>query len=83
MQQIAADRRTFNRRSFRGGGRRVTDPPSGPIGVPTCPTCRTVGVSLLAGEAEGGWWFVCLGCDYLWNQRLLVFVDLTAPAARR
>ena len=74
MQEIAADRRILNRRSSRGGGRRAIDPPAGLTGVPTCPTCRKAEVALLAGEAEGGWWFVCLGCDCLWNQR-----HLTSP----
>lgn len=79
MQEIAADRRTLNRRSSRGGGRRKIDPPTGPTGVPTCPTCRKADVALLAGEAEGGWWFVCLGCDYLWNQRHLASPTLSDP----
>jgi hypothetical protein len=26
-------------------------------------------VARLAGEAEGGWRFVCLACDHLWDQR--------------
>lgn len=69
MLEIAADRRTSNRRSSRGGGRRAIDPPVGPAGVPMCPTCRKAGVASLAGEAEGGWWFVCLVCDHLWDQR--------------
>ncbi len=69
MQEITADRRTLNRRSSRGGGRRAIDTPAGPTAVPACPTCRKANVALLAGEAEGGWWFVCLGCDCLWNQR--------------
>jgi hypothetical protein len=70
MPIIAADCRISNRRgSSRGGGRRVTDVPTGSASVPTCPNCREAGVAFLAGEAEGGWWFVCLACDYLWNQR--------------
>jgi hypothetical protein len=39
-----------------------------------------------AGESDGGWWFVCLACDHLWDQRLAnpnqVDQDTaTAPAA--
>jgi hypothetical protein len=26
-------------------------------------------VASLAGEADGGWWFVCMACDHLWDQR--------------
>ena len=69
MLDIAADRRMSNRRACRGGGRRGSDPITGSSTVPTCPTCFKSGVTLLAGEAEGGWWFVCLACDHLWNQR--------------
>lgn len=79
MQEIAADRRRCNRRSSRGGGRRVIDPPAGPTGVSTCPTCHKADVALLAGEAEGGWWFVCLGCDDLWNQRHLASPTRSDP----
>lgn len=80
MQEIAMERRTSNRRSSRGGGRRAIDPPSGLTRVPMCPTCGKVDVALLAGEAEGGWWFVCLGCDYLWNQRQLASHPPDSPA---
>ena len=80
MPEFATDRRTFNRRSSRGGGRRVIDPPAEPTGGPTCPTCRKADVALLAGEAEGGWWFVCLGCDHLWNQRHLSSDPPDSPA---
>lgn len=79
MQEIAADRRTVNRRSSRGGGRRAIDPPGGSTDVPTCPDCRKADVALLAGEAEGGWWFVCLGCDCLWNQRRLASPTWSDP----
>lgn len=79
MQTIAADRRTCSRRSSRGGGRRVIDPPVDSTSVPTCPICRKAGVALLAGEAEGGWWFVCLACDYLWDQRQIVSPTLSDP----
>jgi hypothetical protein len=69
MQTIDVERRTFNRRVSRGGGRRATDMPLVPGTSPMCPSCLKCGVSLLAGEAEGGWWFVCLACDHLWDER--------------
>jgi hypothetical protein len=69
MTQITTDRRISSRRASRGGGRRTTDPPAVSLGVPTCQMCRKPGVALLAGESEGGWWFVCLACDHLWNER--------------
>lgn len=69
MQQIIADQRTSARRSFRGGGRRVTDPPAESSSTPRCPNCHQDGLAVLAGEAEGGWWFVCVDCDHLWDQR--------------
>ena len=72
MAEAAADCRTWNRRSSRGGGRRITDSPAGPVRVPECPMCQESGVAALAGEAEGGWWFVCMACDHLWDQRQLI-----------
>ena len=69
MEEAAVDRRTSTRRTIRGGGRRATDPPAAGIKLPDCPRCRRAGSAMLAGEAEGGWWFVCLGCDHLWDQR--------------
>jgi hypothetical protein len=24
---------------------------------------------MLAGESDGGWWFVCAACDHLWDER--------------
>lgn len=77
MQHMSTDRRTPSRRC-RGGGRRWTDAPVDPAVIPTCPTCRTADMALLAGEAEGGWWFVCLACDHLWDQR-----QLAGPAGIR
>jgi hypothetical protein len=66
---IATDRRTSNRRSSRGGGRRSIDPPATPADTPICPACQAEGAAILAGEADGGWWFVCLACDSLWDER--------------
>ena len=72
MQQIIADRRTWDRRCSRAGGRRMTDQPLSSPSSPVCPNCQQNGVAVLAGEAEGGWWFVCLDCDHLWDQRQTV-----------
>jgi hypothetical protein len=69
MLEIATECRQSNRRSVRGGGRRATDSAVTPSDLPTCPACRRPGVASLAGESEGGWWFVCLACDHLWDQR--------------
>jgi hypothetical protein len=68
--KIKTDRRVSDRRSFRGGGRRASDRPSPLSDLPTCPMCRKPGVASLAGESDGGWWFVCLACDHLWDRRL-------------
>ena len=80
MQQIAVDRRTSERRSSRGGGRRVTDEPVEPTSGPACPACRQADAALLAGEAEGGWWFVCLACDHLWDQRQIANSSVSDPS---
>lgn len=72
MLDTVTERRLSDRRHSRGAGRRVTDPARGPSASPPCPTCRKSGVSLLAGESDGGWWFVCLSCDHLWDQRSVV-----------
>jgi len=69
MMQITPERRVCDRRSPRGGGRRATDRTNRPFVVPACPVCCESGVSALAGESDGGWWFVCLTCDHLWDQR--------------
>jgi hypothetical protein len=69
MLEIATERRLSDRRASRGGGRRSTDPPSCPSDLPVCPACRKPGVALPAGESDGGWWFVCVVCDLLWDQR--------------
>jgi hypothetical protein len=67
--EITTDRRSIDRRSSRSGGRRATDPTPRASDVPTCPMCHRPGVALLAGESDGGWWFVCDACDHLWDQR--------------
>ena len=70
MTVIATERRIYSRRSAsRGGGRRVSDTSARFASVPACPNCRQPGVASLAGETEGGWWFVCFACDHLCNQR--------------
>jgi len=69
MLQMTSERRVHNRRVPRGGGRRATDRTSRPLKLPACPVCREAGVATLAGESDGGWWFVCLACDHLWDQR--------------
>lgn len=69
MQHTTAERRTSTRRAARGGGRRATDPSDDPVVVPDCVKCRKTGVAVVAGESEWGWWFVCLACDHLWDQR--------------
>jgi hypothetical protein len=69
MQQITVDRRITTRRCGRQGGRRATDRAASSSSVARCPRCRQ-SATILAGEAEGGWWFVCDSCDNLWDQRL-------------
>ena len=75
MRQTEVDRRTRDRRRARGGGRRLSDSPPGAASSPACPNCRKTGVALQAGEAEGGWWFVCSDCDHMWDQRALTSED--------
>src|SRR5262245_60812619 len=70
MEPITVDRRISTRRHGRRGGRRATDQPASSTTTPLCPRCRQ-DATVLAGEAEGGWWFVCESCDCLWDQRLL------------
>jgi hypothetical protein len=70
MQQIVVDRRVSNRRTDRPGGRRSTDHPVESSSSPDCPCCGHH-ATILAGESEGGWWFVCESCDHLWDQRLV------------
>ena len=79
MKQISANRRAKDRRQSRAGGRRLSDPTSGAGDSPKCPNCTQEGVAVLAGESDGGWWFVCLDCDHLWDQRLIL-ADHQTPA---
>ena len=65
------ERRMQDRRSGRDGGRRTTDGPPHPVGSPRCPACHRNTVALQAGEADGGWWFVCDACDHMWDERPL------------
>ena len=69
MLKVSTERRLSNRRTGRAGGRRTTDPPDMSADTPECPRCRRPGVASLAGESEGGWWYVCLACDHLWDRR--------------
>ena len=69
MPEISIERRVSDRRVCGGGGRRATDSTSRPFDPRVCPMCFSKGTASLAGESDGGWWFVCLACDYLWDQR--------------
>ena len=79
MRVVTLDRSLPTRRSGRHGGRRRSDQPGTSTAAPLCPRCRRMG-AILAGEAEGGWWFVCDACDHLWDQRALVNRTMSAPA---
>ncbi len=68
MQQFSVDRRISSRRIGREGGRRAPDRPVSASLTPVCPGCGQ-NATILAGEADGGWWFVCDSCDHLWDQR--------------
>ena len=70
MHQITVDRRVSSRRSGRSGGRRASDQQISSTVTPVCPCCGQRD-TVLAGEGEGGWWFVCDSCDHLWDQRLV------------
>jgi len=76
MQQFSIDRRLSSRRTGRSGGRRAIDRPVRSSTTPVCPCCGQRS-TILAGEADGGWWFVCDSCDHLWDQRLVG--DRTIP----
>ena len=76
MQQFSVDRRISSRRTGRSGGRRASDRPVTSSTTPDCPCCGQ-SATILAGEADGGWWFVCDSCDHLWDQRLVG--DRTIP----
>jgi hypothetical protein len=66
MINFSADRRRSERRASSRGGRRATDRPASTTVAP----CRCCGeVPSEVGASDGGWWFVCGGCDDLWNER--------------
>jgi hypothetical protein len=69
LEKPVEHRHLIDRRVSGRGGRRVSDLPGRPFYQPACPTCRETCTAILAGESDGGWWFVCLSCDYLWDQR--------------
>jgi hypothetical protein len=64
------EQRVRDRRFSRAGGRRFNDGPARPVGSTRCPACLTTCAALQAGEAEGGWWFVCVACDHMWDERM-------------
>lgn len=78
MKDVTVDRRISTRRAGRQSGRRSTDRPASSTASPRCPRCQQ-NVTILAGEAEGGWWFVCDACDHLWNRRLLLNQPIPQP----
>jgi hypothetical protein len=41
------------------------------------------GTAVTAGESEDGWWFVCLTCDHLWDQRRRETALLVSTECRR
>ena len=69
MNSQAEQRNVRDRRSARFGGRRASDWPSLSVEPPNCPACLRTSTAVLAGEAEGGWWWVCVACDHLWDER--------------
>jgi hypothetical protein len=75
------ERRQRDRRAHSRGGRRVTDRVASAHREPSCPACNAEGVASEVGEADGGWWFVCGGCDHLWNERERVVSDRPAAHA--
>ena len=83
MQTIDEHRRGVNRRAYRAGGRRRSDPAPSPAIPPTCPACKQDRTAVTAGESEDGWWFVCLACDHLWDQRQREAALLVSPECRR
>ena len=81
MQQVTLERRTCERRQDRAGGRRASDAPADATAVPTCPNCYQAGLAVLAGESDGGWWFVCVDCDHMWDQRQITTEPESVPDA--
>jgi hypothetical protein len=69
MDSHTLDRRGHDRRASLGGGRRTGDRTGRLKHSQPCPSCRATSGILLAGEAEGGWWFVCGHCDQMWDER--------------
>jgi hypothetical protein len=67
MIPLSRERRQGERRAHARGGRRATDRAGSSITAQSCPSCSSVANEV--GEADGGWWFVCEGCDHLWNER--------------
>ena len=78
MKDVIVDRRISTRRKGRLSGRRATDLAHSSTTASHCPRCRG-SVTILAGEAEGGWWFVCAACDYLWDRRALLNQPMPHP----
>jgi hypothetical protein len=68
MAKAQQDRRSADRRGTDRGGRRSTDPPATQATPVSCPSCGGTNTTE-AGSAAGGWWFVCGGCDHLWDER--------------
>ena len=69
MIAVSTERRRRERRVSLRGGRRFTDVSRDLPGTPSCPACERNPAASAVGETEGGWWFVCQNCDYLWNER--------------
>ena len=80
MNRNAAEQRVRERRSIRAGGRRSTDRTADRMGSPPCPACQRGRVALQAGEAEGGWWFVCVVCDHMWDERARIAASRSMAA---
>jgi hypothetical protein len=82
MTRTEGERRVMDRRLIRDGGRRFTDGPPHPMDSPRCPACHKDTPALQAGEADGGWWFVCVACDHMWNHRSCAAQDPAACVAQ-
>jgi hypothetical protein len=82
MTRTEGERRMMDRRLIRDGGRRFTDGPPHPMDSPRCPACHKDTPALQAGEADGGWWFVCVACDHMWNHRPCAAQDPAACVAQ-
>ncbi len=82
MTRTEGERRMMDRRLIRDGGRLFTDGPPHPMDSPRCPACHKDTPALQAGEADGGWWFVCVACDHMWNHRSCAAQDPAACVAQ-